>query len=245
MQGGNEVWIHKWYANQDLLGLAAMKPNPSAITQLWDSSYAPEGLPWDQQGAKVSWYGLNAEGNTVYASLPSISAEKAAQAQAIFDATWKPSIWVTRASNFRLGYNTAHAPYGGGAGTYVEGLLSLDKRESAEHFLDASLNITGKLALAGKPEATASVLFDRNAHNAATASVMLAYNGRLLDIDISKVAGSNGTGILEVGSSDGVKLNVNVVEGVASGSVKVSGVQVGTISNGILRYNDGTFEALN
>lgn len=235
LQGGNEIWISKWYEDQDLLGLDAMKPEN--ISYLWDAHYAPQGLPWDMD-AQASWYGIDDMNYEQYVSIPGLSLEKQAQAQAIFDATWQPSQWVVGSSNWQIDYS----PYGG---TYVSGLLQLDKRESAEYFLDASLSLTGKLALAGHPEATASMLFDRTAQNAATASVMLSYNGHMLDIDVSKSEDAPGTGTLEVSNTtSGAKLTVNAIDGQTSGTVTVDGKQVGTITDGILRYNDGTFESL-
>ena len=123
----------------------------------------------------------------------------------------------------------------------------MDSQETAESFMDASLTLTGQLALAGYPAANASVILDRTGLNAATASVMLSYNGKLLDIDLSKSATSPNAGVLEVTNANGDKLIVNVTddESSVSGTVTVDSQVVGTITDGILRYNDGTFESLN
>jgi hypothetical protein len=116
--------------------------------------------------------------------------------------------------------------------------------ESASHFMDASLNITGNMALKGYPAATVSILIDRTALDAATASVILTYNGKMLDIEVAKSEATEGTGTIEVTNASGAKLLVNVKEGSGSGTVSVNGKPVGTISDGILRYSDGTFESL-
>jgi hypothetical protein len=131
--------------------------------------------------------------------------------------------------------------------TWAGANITLNTTENATNFIDGSVTITGKMALKGYPEATASVLFDRNAYDSATASIALAYNSKTLTINVS--GNTQEDGQLTVKSpADDTKLMVNIVKGQLTGNITVDTKVVGTISNSgnaaIIRYTDGSMESL-
>lgn len=242
LEGNGHVWVEKCFAG-DAAGFTALA-NAAGITTLWDQHYSPQGIWWAPgittvlNGTPLNGYGMptHVENNSVPARAASTIASAYQPLPPFATAT------VIRSD---IRYQGPTSPYRwGNCDTEVKVLLDLQSQETAASFMDATLTLTGKLALAGRPEATAAVTFDRTGKNTATASVLLAYNGQMLDIDVNRAANGN-SGTLEVSNSSGTKLSVGVAAGTTSGTVKVGDVTVGTISNGILRYTDGTFESLN
>ena len=240
LKGNNYVWIDKCL-DGDVTGFTALA-NSYGIIDLWDQHYSPQGLTWASGNTTV----LNGyDQDYIFRHLENNDVPE--NAATVIQGAY-PSIPTNTTAS--LLYSEIHY-YGSslywGCDTKVNLLLDMDSQETAESFMDASLTLTGQLALAGYPAANASVILDRTGLNAATASVMLSYNGKLLDIDLSKSATSPNTGVLEVTNANGDKLIVNVTddESSVSGTVTVDSQVVGTITDGILRYNDGTFESLN
>lgn len=235
-----KVWIDKCLSG-DAAGFTTLA-NANGIVNLWDQHYSSQGFPW-AGGKKTILNGMPADTNNPFIHLEIDTAP--ANAQSLINSSYLPlpaniNAELIESSIHYYGYGG----YYGGCDTNVNVLLDVETVETAESFLKGSLILSGKLALSGLPEATASVAFDRLAQNTSTASVLLSYGGRSLDIDVNR-AGDADSGTLVVTSSNGAKLSVNVAAGSTSGTVKVGDVTVGTISNGILRYNDGTFESLN
>lgn len=235
-----EVWIDKCLSG-DAAGFTALA-NANGIVNLWDQHYSSQGFFW-ANGKKTILNGMSADTNNPFIHLEIDTVP--ANAQSLINNSYLPlpaniNAGLIESSIHYYGYGG----YYGGCDTNVNILLDVETVETAESFLKGSLILSGKLALSGLPEATASVAFDRLAQNTSTASVLLSYGGRSLDIDVNR-AGDTDSGTLVVTSSNGAKLSVNVAAGSTSGTVKVGDVTVGTISNGILRYNDGTFESLN
>lgn len=121
--------------------------------------------------------------------------------------------------------------------------------ETDSNFIEATLNINGKLKLSQNPEATASLLVTKTGLEKGSAVLTIASDGRSLQITLTgdnKVTNS-GTGTLTISNPDGVTLTITGKEGGAQGIVKVNDKTVATLEevNGIviIRYNDGSFES--
>ena len=155
-----------------------------------------------------------------------------------------PNKWVSAVLAKALRYQTQ-----ADAGCLVEAeaYINVDVAENATNFIDGSVTLTGKMALKGYPEATASILFDRNAYNSAAVSIALAYNNKTLNISVSGDKTQNGQ-ITVKSPADDTKLVATIVNGALSGNVTVDGKVVGKItdvnSGPMIRYNDGSMESL-
>lgn len=240
LMGNGYVWVEKCF-DGDAAGFTSLA-NTAGITTLWDQHYSPQGVWW-ALGVTTVLNGFSSGGSLIHDESDAVPANAAG----LINSAYQPLPPFATATVIRSDvhyYGPDFPYYWGSCDTEVEVLLDLQSQETAESFMDATLTLTGKLALAGRPEATAAVAFDRTGKNTATASVLLAYNGQMLDIDVNRAADGN-SGTLEVSNSSGAKLSVGVAAGTTSGTVKVGDITVGTISNGILRYTDGTFESLN
>lgn len=136
------------------------------------------------------------------------------------------------------------------SGNYAGGgvRLEVDTMETAENFIDATLNITGNIDLEGQDAATLTVTADKTGAEVGEIMATLAYSGKSLtmkamidgDEDDTSLNFTNvdGAAMMLVGSSDDI-----------SGNVTVNDNEVGTIEEsdrGIMTiyYNDGTFESL-
>lgn len=136
------------------------------------------------------------------------------------------------------------------SGDYAGGgvRLEVDTMETAENFIDATLNITGNIDLEGQDAATLTVTADKTGAEVGEIMATLAYSGKSLtmkamidgDEDDTSLNFTNadGAAMMLVGSSDDI-----------SGNVTVNDNEVGTIEEsdrGIMTiyYNDGTFESL-
>lgn len=253
LQGGNGIWINKCLsATDDVAGFTKLA-NDKGITTLWDQYYSPQGVFWSQTNATTVLNGLDNSSQLQSYETNDVPANAVAALQSTYLPD--PNKWIVDVPYAEIGYNGPSTPWGGfGCATYANVELTLAKKETVSNFLKASLVLTGKMALKGLPEAKASILLDRTGLNTETASIMLSYNGQVLDITTSDPKGSAGS--FTVTDSAGSKLVINYTVGasggkaVTSGSVSVSGKQVGTLqttSKGLvlLNYNDGTFESLN
>ena len=133
--------------------------------------------------------------------------------------------------NIYAGYNS----YGTGMGASFR----VDSKETAESFIKGSLLLSGNMSLKGQEPATVAMTVNRTGYEAGNVSVKLAYDGSILDIDVS-----NTTGTLTTGTANGTKMIVTR----NGGNVTVDEKEVATISDSnnvmIIRYNDGTFESL-
>ena len=131
---------------------------------------------------------------------------------------------------------------------YVE--LQIDEMETAENFLDATLNITGKVDLASDSEAMLSITANKTGIETGNLTATLAYSGKSLKLEaITATGGDDITdGSLSFSNADGTAMTIVGNEDFTTGNVTVSGKEVGNIEdlNGglIMRYNDGTFESL-
>lgn len=129
----------------------------------------------------------------------------------------------------------------------------VDDIETATSFLDATLNITGKLNLASHPEAVLSLTADKTGLKAGTFTATLGYDNKTMQL-VANIAEGNSadtaSGDLSFTNADGVAMKLNAISGNATtGVVTVDDVTVGTIeetSGGtvLIRYNDGSFESL-
>ncbi|MGB1311204.1 MAG: hypothetical protein ACPG47_08330 [Leucothrix sp.] len=134
----------------------------------------------------------------------------------------------------------------------ITGSLDVGDMETASSFLDATLNITGKIDLAAHPEAMLSLTADKTGLKAGTFTATLGYDNKTLQFMATTTDGNDtGTsGDLSFSNADGVVMKLSASSGEAtSGSVTVDGTTVGTIEEMsgdvvIMRYNDGTFESL-
>lgn len=129
-----------------------------------------------------------------------------------------------------------------GETTGINATFDVVSKETAESFIKGSLTVTGNMSLKDLQPATAAITVNRTGYKAGNVSIKLAYDGRILDIDVSNTTGE--TGALSAGTANGTKLVVSS----SGGTVTVGGKEIGTISdsNGvmIIRYNDGTFKSL-
>lgn len=128
--------------------------------------------------------------------------------------------------------------------------LELDDMETAESFLDATLNITGRIDLADHANAVLSITANKTGFKDGTLTGTLAYDGKILSLNATTAGGEveNTDGSLSFSNADGVAMTVTETSDWKSGTVTVGNSEVGTIEdlNGalIMRYNDGTFESL-
>lgn len=128
--------------------------------------------------------------------------------------------------------------------------LTLDDMETAESFLDATLNISGSINLEGKDEATLAITANKTGLKAGNMTATLGYSGKNLQLSASTTNGNEDgtTASLSFKNADDVSMTMSNSEGWTSGKVMVGEAQVGTIENqdglAIIRYNDGTFESL-
>ncbi|MCK5727523.1 MAG: hypothetical protein KAH22_11955, partial [Thiotrichaceae bacterium] len=113
----------------------------------------------------------------------------------------------------------------------------VDSKETAESFIKGSLLLSGNMSLKGQEPATVAMTVNRTGYEAGNVSVKLAYDGSILDIDVSNTT-------LTTGTANGTKMIVTR----DGGNVTVDEKEVATISDSnnvmIIRYNDGTFESL-
>lgn len=131
-------------------------------------------------------------------------------------------------------------------------MVSPELQDTASNYADASVGMSFTAALAGLPQATFSVSFDRTAYQAGTANLSLAYGTRRIEasnVTIDGVA-QTVTGSVVVTNQDGVQMIFapnTTMDGV---EVKLNGNTYATISEDpntglmLIRYTDGTFESL-
>jgi hypothetical protein len=234
LQGESEIQIGCGVENQDLVGFTAAAKK-LGITNLFDAHYSPNGLRWDNT-KKHSYYGYNALGQSLYFS----DTKTDAKAQAVISKCLYPSQWIVSVPYVDIDYMSAIAGYGW-SGTYIHANLILDKQESANNFLKATFTLKANLALKGYPEATMALSFDRNGYDSAKANLLLSYAKGQLDITVNKASAD---AILKITDTAGAILNVTVKEGSLVGDLKVADKLIGVIKNGIIYYNDNTFESL-
>ena len=133
--------------------------------------------------------------------------------------------------------------------SHWQGRVSLPDMESANNFLNATLNISGELALSGLPTATANITLNRTGFETGNGSISIAYDNHSLTIALSESASTPGTATMTITNTSDASLVIEPDEDGISGNVSVNGHQVGVISEGvggiaIITYIDGTFENL-
>ncbi len=133
--------------------------------------------------------------------------------------------------------------------SHWQGRVSLPDMESANNFLNATLNISGELALSGLPTATANITLNRTGLETGNGSINIAYDNHSLTIALSESASTPGTATMTITNASDASLVIEPAEDGISGNVSVNGHQVGVISEGvggiaIITYIDGTFENL-
>ena len=137
---------------------------------------------------------------------------------------------------------------GGDLYGYAE--IELKDMETAESFLQATINITGKVDLAEHPEAVLSITANKTGFKDGNLTATLAYAGKSLSLTATTAGGDeeNTDASLSFSNADGVAMTISKADDWTSGNVTVGNSEVGTIEdlNGslIMRYNDGTFESL-
>lgn len=139
------------------------------------------------------------------------------------------------------------------SGDYAGGgvRLEVDTMETAENFIDATLNITGNIDLEGQDAATLTVTADKTGAKVGEIMATLAYSGKSLTmkalIDGESEADTDTS--LSFSNADGAAMMLTSTGELISGNVTVNDNEVGTIEEsdrGIMTiyYNDGTFESL-
>ncbi|PID46558.1 MAG: hypothetical protein CSB47_03300 [Proteobacteria bacterium] len=125
-----------------------------------------------------------------------------------------------------------------------------DGMETADSFLDATLNITGSINLEGKDEATLTITTNKTGIKSGNMTATLGYSGKTLQLSANTTNGSeDGTDFsVSFKNSDGATMKLSRSKGQMTGEVMVGSTRVGTINSqdgvAVIRYNDGTFESL-
>ena len=125
--------------------------------------------------------------------------------------------------------------------------MSDDAEETSENFTDATLSISGKITLDGKGEAVLSITGNKTGLDSGNLTAALGYDGKSLQLTAETTNGEeDGTDAkLTFSNADGVAMTVEESDDWKSGVVTVGDSIVGHIDeDGIIRYNDGTFESL-
>ena len=125
--------------------------------------------------------------------------------------------------------------------------MSDDAEETSADFTDATLSISGKITLDGKGEAVLSITGNKTGLDAGNLTAALGYDGKSLQLTAETTNGEeDGTDAkLTFSNADGVAMTVEESDDWKSGIVTVGDSIVGHIDeDGIIRYNDGTFESL-
>lgn len=238
LDGKSEIQVGCQVDNQDLAGFTAAAKK-LGITKLFDAHYSPNGLQWDST-VRHSYHGWGASGEDKYVS----DNKTDAKAQAIINKCIYPSQWIVAVPYAEIGYSSEAAHYGW-AGTYVYANLILDKQESANNFLKATFTMQANLALKGYPEATMALSFDRSGYQSAKANLLISHNKGQLDITVNKPnVDSNVNAALTIKDTAGAVLSITMQEGVPVGNLYVDSKLIGVIKNGVIYYNDNTFESL-
>lgn len=243
LSGGNQIWVHNSVPGKDLADFTTLAKK-FGITKLTSAYYYPKNIPWaSTSGIKTYLSGQDSSG--FWKSF--MTADVPTKAQSVLESYYPSSPWIVAVLPYsNLGYSS----YCGSSScqngtTYISANLLLDKKESAEHFLKANFTLTGNLSLAGYPAADFSLMFDRSGYQSANANILLSYNTGQLAIKVTKPNTTDpSTGDILITDTAGAELSVHLQQGVPTGELRVDGKPVGLISNGLIRYNDGTFEAL-
>ena len=134
--------------------------------------------------------------------------------------------------------------------SYGRARLELTDMETAESFLDATLNITGKIDLDGREEAMLTITANKTGIDAGNMTATLGYAGKSLQLSASTSNGDeDGTDAsLSFSNAAGVAMTMTASDDFTNGNVTVDGEEVGVIESEdgviLMRYNDGTFESL-
>lgn len=227
LSGEDVLFVYQHDEGRDTAGFKTLA-RKRGVTDLQNALYYMDGLPWAMPGVLTSLSGYNNKG--VYKSLELKQAP--AKAPQVLQNLYQSSQWVQSVSDVHIGYYAASCyqnmcyP----EGSYASALITLDKTESAKHFLKGKLKLSGMLALAGQPKATIDVVFDRYAYDKNQADIKIDFDTGELIISAKNV-GNDNADKLKVTFSDnaGAILSLHFEDGFARGELKVNNKVIGVV----------------